>query len=50
MDDGQFVRTVDTGQIKGNTALKYGGGPTSWIKVFTDKAGNIITTYPIPEP
>ena len=50
LDDGQFVRTVDTGQIIGNTALKYGGGPTSWIKVFTDKAGNIITTYPIPEP
>ena len=50
LDDGQFVRTVDTGQIIGNTSLKYGGGPTSWIKVFTDKAGNIITTYPIPEP
>ena len=50
LGDGQFVRIVDTGQIVGDTALKYGGEPTSWIKVFTDSAGNLITTFPIPAP
>lgn len=44
---GQFQRTVDTGQIIGNAALKQGGGVTSWINVITDYKGNLITTYPI---
>lgn len=47
---GQYVREVDVGQIVGNTALKFGGKETSWIKVFTDAAGNLITVYPIPAP
>ena len=50
LGDGQFVRIVDTGQIVGNTAVKYGGEPTSWIKVFTDSVGNLITTFPVPAP
>lgn len=45
---GQYVRTVDTGKIIGNTALKFGGNETSYIQIFTDKAGNLITTYPVP--
>ncbi|NVJ24144.1 RHS repeat protein [Myxococcus sp. AM011] len=45
---GQYVRTVDTGEVIGNTALKFGGGETSWIEVFTDRGGNLITTYPVP--
>lgn len=48
--NGIFVRTADTGQIIGNTALKFGGTETSWIQVFTDRSGNIITAYPIPRP
>ena len=47
---GQYVREVDAGQIVGNTALKFGGEETSWIKIFTDEAGNLITVYPIPAP
>ncbi|GAB6087300.1 contractile injection system protein, VgrG/Pvc8 family [Alkaliphilus crotonatoxidans] len=50
IEGGQYVRVVDVGQIVGNTALKYGGGETTWIKIFTDKAGNLITTYPVPAP
>ncbi|WP_295229371.1 DUF6443 domain-containing protein [uncultured Chryseobacterium sp.] len=44
---GQFQRTVDTGQIIGNAALKDGGVATSWINIITDYKGNLITTYPI---
>ncbi|MCD2248007.1 hypothetical protein LAX74_014270 [Listeria marthii] len=47
---GQYKRVVDTGEIIGNTALKHGGNTTSWIEIYTDKAGNLITTYPIPKP
>jgi len=47
LPDGQFVRTVDTGRIVGTTTLKDGGLPTSVIKVFTDRAGNLITTFPV---
>ncbi|MBI6799355.1 hemagglutinin repeat-containing protein, partial [Pseudomonas syringae] len=47
LPDGQFVRTVDVGRAIGTTTLKDGGIPTSVIKVFTDKAGNLITTFPV---
>ena len=47
LPDGQFVRTVDVGRVIGTTTLKDGGIPTSVIKVFTDKAGNLITTFPV---
>ena len=50
IEGGQYVRIVDTGKIIGNSALKYGGKETTWIKIFTDKAGNLITTYPVPAP
>lgn len=50
MGGGQYKRIVDTGEIVGNTALKYGGTPTTWIEVITDRAGNLITTYPVPKP
>ncbi|WP_141707048.1 pre-toxin TG domain-containing protein [Enterococcus ureilyticus] len=50
MSGGQYKRIVDTGEIIGNTALKHGGNPTSWIEVITDRAGNLITTYPVPKP
>jgi len=48
MGGGQYKRIVDTGEIIGNTALKYGGNETSWIEIITDVKGNIITTYPVP--
>ncbi|WP_414486609.1 hemagglutinin repeat-containing protein [Stenotrophomonas maltophilia] len=44
---GQYVRIVDVGRPIGISSLKDGGQPTSVIKVFTDKAGNLITTFPI---
>lgn len=47
LPDGQFVRTVDVGRVVGTTTLKDGGVPTSVIKIFTDKAGNLITTFPV---
>ena len=50
LEGGQYLRVVDTGSIVGNTALKYGGYETSWIAVYTDSAGNLITTYPVPAP
>ena len=47
---GQYVRVIDTGEVVGNTALKFGGNETTWIQVFKDQSGNLITTYPIPAP
>lgn len=44
------MRTVDTHRVIGNTALKFGGKETPWITIYTDKAGNLITTYPVPNP
>ena len=46
MSGGQFVRTVDVGRTVGTASLKQGGGPTSVIRVITDKAGNLITAFP----
>lgn len=47
MPDGQFARTVDVGRVIGTTALKDGGMPTTTMMILTDKAGNLITTYPV---
>lgn len=47
LPDGQFVRTVDVGRAIGTTTLEDGGAPTSVIRVFTDKAGNLITAFPV---
>ena len=48
--NGMFVRIADAGKIIGNTSLRFGGKETSWIKIFTDCAGNIITAFPVPRP
>lgn len=48
IEGGQYVRIVDTGEIVGNNALKFGGKETTYIQIYTDKAGNLITTYPVP--
>jgi len=45
--DGQYYRVVDTGQTIGTTSLKEGGIPTSKMRIFTDKFGNIKTAYPV---
>ncbi|MFG6088900.1 VENN motif pre-toxin domain-containing protein [Stenotrophomonas indicatrix] len=44
---GQYIRVVDVGKEVGVSSLKDGGARTSFIKVFTDKAGNLITAYPV---
>lgn len=45
-----FVRTVNTGQIIGTTRVSDGANPTTWIRIYTDPAGNLITIYPVPPP
>jgi hypothetical protein len=47
---GQYVRTVNIGDVVGNTSLNHGGAQTTWIKIFTDITGNLISTYPVPAP
>jgi hypothetical protein len=46
----QFVRTVNTNIVVGTVRQADGGGTTTWIKIFTDRAGNLITTYPVQAP
>ncbi len=48
--EGSFTRVVNTGQIIGTASLNQGGQPTTWIKIITDKAGNLITTFPVSAP
>lgn len=50
IESGGFERIVDVGRNVGTVKPSLGGEPTTWIKIITDKAGNIITTYPIPKP
>jgi UDP-N-acetylenolpyruvoylglucosamine reductase len=45
-----FVRTVNTNTVIGTVRQADGGGTTTWIKIFTDRAGNLITTFPVPAP
>lgn len=47
---GIYYRIVDTGMNVGNSALKFGGKETSYIKVFTDVKGVYINAYPVPKP
>ncbi len=47
---GTYKRLVDTGRIIGKTSLKFGGVDTTWIEIYTDRAGNLITCYPVPIP
>ncbi len=47
MGDGHFSRVVDVGKTIGNAQLKDGGGVTSRIRILTDKAGNLVTVYPV---
>jgi len=43
-----YVRTVDIGRPVGTVRQAHGGGATSKITIQTDRAGNIITAYPVP--
>jgi hypothetical protein len=47
---GQYSRVVDTRYIIGKASLNQGGGPTSWVRIISDEAGNIITAYPVGAP
>lgn len=46
----QFVRNVDTGGIVGTVRQSQGGGLTTVLRIITDRAGNLITTFPVPKP
>ncbi|MGX7419522.1 hypothetical protein ACWOFR_12055, partial [Carnobacterium gallinarum] len=50
IESGGFERVIDIGKNVGTVKPSLGGQTTTWIKVITDKAGNIITTYPVPKP
>jgi|GEM_PF-2866293 len=43
-----YVRTVDIGRPVGTVRQAQGGRITSKITIQTDRAGNIITAYPVP--
>ncbi|CAN7363296.1 hemagglutinin repeat-containing protein [Variovorax paradoxus] len=47
LGDGTFLRVVDTGRNIGLTSLSEGGIPTSVMRIFTDRAGNLITAFPV---
>ena len=44
---GVYERTVDVGYPIGVTSLNEGGVATSSMRVYTDRAGNLITAYPV---
>jgi hypothetical protein len=46
----QYVRTVNTNTNIGVTRVSDGANSTTWIKIYTDRAGNLITTFPVPPP
>jgi hypothetical protein len=46
----QYVRTVNTNTNIGVTRVSDGANPTTWVKIYTDRAGNLITTFPVPPP
>lgn len=50
LETGGFERVVNINKNVGTVKRSLGGQSTTWIKVITDKAGNVITTYPIPKP
>jgi filamentous hemagglutinin len=45
--NGTYVRVVDVGRTIGTTNLKDGGILTQYIKIFTDRAGNLLTAFPV---
>ncbi|WP_460645275.1 hypothetical protein [Lacrimispora brassicae] len=52
-ESGQYVRVVDVGQNIGTvkpSIPEVGGQSTSWIAIYTDVKGNLITIYPVPAP
>ncbi|EQC2226246.1 TPA: hypothetical protein IQC94_001256 [Listeria monocytogenes] len=49
----QFERIINIGETAGTikpSIPENGGKPTNYIRILTDKAGNLITAYPIPKP
>lgn len=47
---GQFKRVANVGYDIGTVKPSMGGKSTSWIEIYTDSKGNLITAYPTPEP
>ncbi|EAW7145708.1 LXG domain-containing protein [Listeria monocytogenes] len=49
----QFERIINIVETAGTikpSIPENGGKPTNYIRILTDKAGNLITAYPIPKP
>jgi len=47
---GPFKRVIDAGYDIGTVKPSMGGQSTSWIEIYTDSKGNLITAYPTPAP
>lgn len=50
-ESGQYSRVVDTGKVIGTVKPSIpgsGGSQTTWMQIISDKAGNLITCYPVP--
>jgi hypothetical protein len=48
LSDAFKFEDINVQQPIWNTSLNHGGRPTSWIKIHTDIAGNLVTAYPVP--
>jgi len=47
VEGNSYVLERNVGRIIGTDAV---GNPTSWLRVITTQAGEVITAYPIPMP
>ncbi|WP_127102156.1 MULTISPECIES: hypothetical protein [unclassified Asaia] len=47
-NDPTYVRVADTGRVVGTVRKADGGGLTTKVRIQTDRAGNLITAYPVP--
>jgi len=48
LPSGNFVRELDVGRTIGNLPANAGGAATSRLTVITDKAGNLVNSFPGP--
>jgi hypothetical protein len=50
---GQYTRTVNVGTVIGTVKPSIpvvGGTQTTWMQIITDRAGNLVTCFPVPAP
>jgi len=47
---GDYERIVNVKKVVGKVKPSLGRQKTTWLEIITDRAGNIVSTYPIPKP